>query len=127
MFSINLIERCSFIKSETVDGHSQDEMDTNTTQSKSEANQLVVLGRNQSDLALIQNLFGYEFSEKVLYISGNPAGLKDVLKSHSINSIRSCVIFLDGAAILEEFASHYKDLLLYVRDKVGKSISLNYC
>ena len=50
--------------------------------------------------------------------------LKDTLKSHPMNSIRSCFIFLDGAAILEEFASHYKDLLVYVRDNVGKSISL---
>ena len=37
-------------------------MDTNMTQSKSEANQVVVLGRNQSDLALSRNLFGDEFS-----------------------------------------------------------------
>ena len=50
--------------------------------------------------------------------------LKDALKSHPMNSIRSCFIFLDGAAILEKFASHYKDLLVYVRDNVGKSISL---
>ena len=50
--------------------------------------------------------------------------LKDTLKSYPMNSIRSCFIFLDGAAILEEFASHYKDLLVYVRDNVGKSISL---
>ena len=99
-------------------------MGTNMTQSKSEANQLVVLGRNQSDLALFRNLFGDEFSEKVLYISGSPVEFKDVLKSHSINSIRSCFIFLDGAAILEEFALHYKDLLLVARDNVGKKISL---
>ena len=99
-------------------------MDTNMTQSKSEANQVVVLGRNQSDLALSRNLFGDEFSEKVLYISGSPVEFKDVLKSHSINSIRSCYIFLDGAAILGELTSHYKDLLRYARDNVGKSISL---
>lgn len=55
-------------------------MDTNMTQSKSEANQVVVLGRNQSDLALSRNLFGDEFSEKVLYISGSPVEFKDVLK-----------------------------------------------
>ena len=99
-------------------------MYTNTTQSKSEANQLVVLGRNQSDLALFRNLFGDEFSGKVRYIFDGPVGLKDVLKSHSINSIRSCYIFLDGAAILGELTSHYKDLLRYARDNVGKSISL---
>ena len=39
LFSVNLTERCSFIKSETVYGHCQDAMDTNMTQSKSEANQ----------------------------------------------------------------------------------------
>ena len=85
---------------------------------------IAVLGRNQSDVDHFKNIFGDEYSGKVQYIFDSPAGLKDVLKSHSINSIRSCFIFLDGAAILGELASHYKDLLRYARDNVGKKISL---
>ena len=85
---------------------------------------IAVLGQNQSDVDHFKNVFGDEFFGKVRYIFDSPVGLKDILKSHSINSIRSCYIFLDGAAILGELTSHYKDLLRYARDNVGKSISL---
>lgn len=85
---------------------------------------ILVLGRNQSDLALFKNWFADEFLENELFISGCPGQLKDILRSHSINSRKSCFIFFDGETFLEEFASHNKDLLLYARDIVGKSISL---
>lgn len=84
---------------------------------------MMVVGRNQADLALFRNWFADEFLENQLFISGCLRELKCILRSQLINSIKSCFIFFDGEAFLEEFASH-KDLLLYARDIVGKSISL---
>ncbi|XP_022804627.1 uncharacterized protein LOC111341863 [Stylophora pistillata] len=84
---------------------------------------LVVLGRYQSDLSLLENLFGDDFSGKVSFFSGPPEGLKDALRSYP----RSCFIFVDCKASVEEFASYYGDLLNDARDKVAKKVVLIIC
>lgn len=92
------------------------------TASKS-GTKLVVLGRYQSDLSLLENLFGDDFSGKVSFFSGPPEGLKDALKSYP----RSCFIFVDCKASVEKFASYYGDLLNDARDKVAKKVVLIIC
>ena len=82
---------------------------------------VVILGRDESDGDIIRDLLGDEFLK--YFFSGPPDGGKIYLQS--IYSIRSCFLVVEAETILDEhksLATHYEDLLLTARERVGKNV-----
>ena len=86
-----------------------------------------ILCRDQSDTAIIRDLFGDELLAKFFIFSGCPdAGPKSLLLS-SIPSLRSCFIVVDAKTLEDELhhrsvGTPYEDLLTAFRGAVGKKI-----
>lgn len=93
----------------------------------SQEKKVAIICRDQSDVHIIENLFGVELLTKVLIFSGRPEdGPKSVL---SIQTSRSCFIVADAIAMEEELhrksgGKPYEDLLRAARKAVGKIISI---
>ena len=86
-----------------------------------------ILCRDQSDIAIISDLFGEQALDIFHIFSGPPdAGPNSML---SIHSTLSCVIVVDARTMRDELCyktngTPYKDLLNTAREKVGKNICI---
>ena len=86
-----------------------------------------ILCRDQSDTAVIRDLFGDQVLDILHIFSAPPdAGPKSLL---SIHSMWSCIIVVDAGTMRDELCyqstrTPYKDLLNTAREKVGKNICI---
>ena len=83
---------------------------------------MVILYRNESDVAYMRDLFGDELLDKGAVTFQKPSDLKEFL---STNSVGSCFMFVEAKKMHEELqkrshATQCEDFLRTVREKVGK-------
>ena len=84
-----------------------------------------ILCRDQSDTAVIRDLFGDQVLDILHIFSGPPdAGPKSMLSFHAM---RSCIIVVDARTMRDELCyktagTPYKDLLNTVQKIVGKNV-----
>ena len=89
----------------------------------------VILCRDQSDIAIIRDVFGDELLGRSIILSGLPDAGPTFL--HSIVSTRSCITVVHARAMKHELSlrtsrTPYKDLLNTVRETVGKNNCITY-
>ena len=86
---------------------------------------MAIVYRDQSDIAVIKDVFGEALRSVALFTCKGPAALTGFL---STQTVRSCFIFVETGEILKEMqkksrGTPYEDLLRKARNTVGKNAS----
>ena len=86
---------------------------------------IAILYRDQSDIAVIKDVFGEALQSVAPFTFHDPAALTDFL---STQTVRSCFIIVEAGEIIKEIqkksgATPYEDLLRTARRTVGKNAS----